>query len=443
MLDRFKGLQLNFLHGLLVVVFLVGIACVEWVINLTSSQYQQLKSNRATTELVGIRSQMEQLFGEASRAAFAFSSYFSVQPVTEPVNTRLLAVSILKESPVVKRVSVWRNQDLMFAYPITPAMTLWTSQAPKQYDLTSPVAQLFENYQVSSPRLLENGALALDVTLPIYTRHFTFSGFYWGSVRLLVDISEIMRRVREGSAADYELALSRASVEKLGEEVFLGNPDILNTADATTELDVFNETWQIHARAKHTNTKVSGMGWLRFFGYAGVIVLAAVIALLSRSYRALHQQAQTDVLTGLLNRRALTQRFKSLASRNDKPLEVIYIDLNKFKPINDRYGHAVGDKFLMHVASILNTYVNAKEAGRIGGDEFVVLRPLKTSELGNSDSVKDIVEHLREHPFVFEKGELTIHASVGRAEFPAEGRSLEELLHVADERMYEDKNKNT
>jgi len=44
---------------------------------------------------------------------------------------------------------------------------------------------------------------------------------------------------------------------------------------------------------------------------------------------------------------------------------------------------------------------------------------------------------------VFEKGELTIHASVGRAEFPAEGRSLEELLHVADERMYEDKNKNT
>ena len=64
MLDRFKGLQLNFLHGLLVVVFLVGIACVEWVINLTSSQYQQLKSNRATTELVGIRSQMEQLFGE-------------------------------------------------------------------------------------------------------------------------------------------------------------------------------------------------------------------------------------------------------------------------------------------------------------------------------------------------------------------------------------------
>lgn len=442
MLNRLKGLQLNLLHGVLVVVLLGGIICVEWVVGVTTTQYQQMKSNKATTELVGIRSQMEQLFGEASRAAFAFSSYFSVQPVTEPVNTRLLAVSVLKESPVVKRVSVWRNQELLFAYPLTPAMSLWKSDTPYEYDVTSPSSQLFEHYEVSAPRLVENGALAVDVTLPIYTRHFTFSGFYWGSVRLLVDISEIMSRVRDGSAANYDLALSRPSVEKLGEEVFVGDAEIVDKADATTELEVFNETWRIHARAKHIGYDVNGMGWLRFFGYAGVFVLAAVIALLSRSYRALHHQARTDSLTGLLNRRALTQRFKVLTQRTDRPIEVIYIDLNEFKPINDEYGHAVGDRFLKHVALILNTYVSDKEAGRIGGDEFVVLRRLKSSDSDTRDSVTAIIEHLREHPFTFEHGELTIHASVGRAEFPKEGRSLEELLHVADERMYEDKNKN-
>ncbi len=162
--------------------------------------------------------------------------------------------------------------------------------------------------------------------------------------------------------------------------------------------------------------------------------------------QALHfkQLAEFDHLTNLANRTLLQQSFKSalaLAKRHQKRLAVIYIDLNDFKPVNDTYGHTVGDKVLRQVAERMKACIRGSDTvSRIGGDEFSIL----LSEVDSMTVCDTMVEKLKA---VIAKpvkvGDITVHitASMGTANYPEQGDSLEALLNFADLAMYNDKEK--
>jgi diguanylate cyclase (GGDEF)-like protein len=152
--------------------------------------------------------------------------------------------------------------------------------------------------------------------------------------------------------------------------------------------------------------------------------------------------AHHDMLTGLPNRLLFGDRLRQAllaAEREQHRLALIFFDLDKFKPVNDSYGHAVGDLLLQQVATRLRTILRASDTlARLGGDEFVVLLP-RVAAIGDARKVaEDILRELN-RPFMSEGFTLHISASLGVAVYPDNAPDADSLLRSADAAMYEAK----
>jgi len=155
----------------------------------------------------------------------------------------------------------------------------------------------------------------------------------------------------------------------------------------------------------------------------------------------LHKLAAQDELTGLLNRRAFLERLNAeltRATRYQHPLAVLLLDLDKFKTINDAFGHHVGDQTLRHVAQIIRGEVRAVDVvARLGGEEFVVAFP-ETDEAAALTVAERIRTALHRVPVQSVQPRVLVTASIGIA--LAHPDSLpNELLQQADHAMYEAK----
>ncbi|WP_271274542.1 diguanylate cyclase domain-containing protein [Aliamphritea hakodatensis] len=149
--------------------------------------------------------------------------------------------------------------------------------------------------------------------------------------------------------------------------------------------------------------------------------------------------AYQDSLTSLPNRRLFYSRLESAIIRAERQLSqlaVMYIDLNDFKPVNDQYGHAVGDQVLIEIAGRLQSCFRSTDTlARIGGDEFVALVDIEHPE--QAKAVAEKVLKSLDPPLVLDDSDQTIiSASIGISLFPSDAGSAEELLLKADEAMY-------
>jgi diguanylate cyclase (GGDEF)-like protein len=150
-------------------------------------------------------------------------------------------------------------------------------------------------------------------------------------------------------------------------------------------------------------------------------------------------QAHHDALTGLPNRLLFADRLAQAiraAQRERSKLAVLYFDLDKFKPVNDTWGHAVGDGLLVEVARRVRTCLRESDTlARLGGDEFVVLLPGCADAADARKVGANILAQLNRE-FTVEGHALHISGSIGYALFPDDGRDDEELLRSADVAMY-------
>lgn len=151
--------------------------------------------------------------------------------------------------------------------------------------------------------------------------------------------------------------------------------------------------------------------------------------------------ADTDALTGLLNRRAFVDRLRKAgarARRLETPLAIAFLDLDDFKAVNDRFGHAAGDATLVRTARALETTIRAGDvAARLGGDEFAAIlwrpSPADAERVGRR-LLEGIVEALSSSPEAAKAS-----ASVGVVYFPTCPSDVRAALAQADEAMYEAK----
>ncbi|MEO6259453.1 MAG: EAL domain-containing protein [Thermoanaerobaculia bacterium] len=150
-------------------------------------------------------------------------------------------------------------------------------------------------------------------------------------------------------------------------------------------------------------------------------------------------QAYHDALTGLPNRRLFRDRLTvalAHARRMRSLVAVMFLDLDRFKEVNDTLGHSFGDEMLKEVATRLQQSLREEDSiARMGGDEFTVL----LADLGNSDDVASIAQKLIDAvalPMVIEEREIFITTSIGIALFPSDGDTAELLLKNADHAMY-------
>lgn len=148
--------------------------------------------------------------------------------------------------------------------------------------------------------------------------------------------------------------------------------------------------------------------------------------------------ASHDVLTGLGNRRLLQERYLAVLEDPAKAAAVFYVDLDRFKQVNDNLGHAVGDKLLVSASERLSAVIRKSDTvARVGGDEFVILTE-GASEQAVQRTAERILSIFNE-PFVIEEHRLLLSASVGVSLAPEHGTTLEELQAAADLAMYEAK----
>jgi diguanylate cyclase len=156
------------------------------------------------------------------------------------------------------------------------------------------------------------------------------------------------------------------------------------------------------------------------------------------------RRAAHDQLTGLANRSGLERAIRAWQLRDDRrgPLAFFYLDLDGFKPVNDRHGHAAGDALLRMVAGRLQGLAaDGGVAARIGGDEFVLLLP-EADRGGTLGRAERVIAALAARPYDLEGGvSVSIGTSIGIARLPDHGADLATLMHAADGALYEAKAK--
>ena len=185
----------------------------------------------------------------------------------------------------------------------------------------------------------------------------------------------------------------------------------------------------------YTHSLIPVWNALARFGFFAVTAL--LLAALRRHLAAERLQARTDTLTGLLNLRAFMEKLEytlALAGRSRNPLTLAYIDVDKFKSINDQYGHSEGDRVLRDFGKTIRECTRRSDsAARVGGDEFAWLLTNMEAE-GAAEAVSRLRHRLRESLRV---GGKAVTCSIGAVTFKELPSDAEEAMRAADALMYE------
>ncbi|MFD2043761.1 diguanylate cyclase domain-containing protein [Ornithinibacillus salinisoli] len=154
-------------------------------------------------------------------------------------------------------------------------------------------------------------------------------------------------------------------------------------------------------------------------------------------YEKLIKLALTDELTGLSNLRNFRMSLQSLIKQSDeknKQFGILFLDINHFKSINDKYGHIIGDKLLIECAKRLSEVVKSNVFHK-SGDEFLMI-------IDDVDQMNNIIVDIQrqfQRDFLIENKPVFCHISIGSSIYPLHGQSEEELLKYADIVMYQHK----
>lgn len=163
---------------------------------------------------------------------------------------------------------------------------------------------------------------------------------------------------------------------------------------------------------------------------------------LAKSFSAMQRRLQTDYLTGLPNRYALGQYLQAAIEQHHThehgtPFALLFIDLNDFKLINDRFGHDAGDQALIEVAQRFRNHIRKNDfVARYAGDEFIIaLNDVPTKK--DITLIRKNIEQALAAPLeIFDSTPLTLGAAIGEAHFPEDADNAADLLIVADRNMY-------
>ncbi len=194
--------------------------------------------------------------------------------------------------------------------------------------------------------------------------------------------------------------------------------------------------------------------WQQWWAHNAAVLLISLLFLLTASMVAhriwrrekLHRQelisqARLDALTGLPNRAAAEEMMQfciDMSHTLDRKFSLLFVDIDRFKDINDSLGHALGDRLLVAIADIIkDTLHEAGTLSRLGGDEFLVVLPARSVETA-VDIAEQLIEAF-EQPIKVGEHTLRVTPSIGIAQFPEHGEDVDALLKHVDTAMYEAK----
>lgn len=298
---------------------------------------------------------------------------------------------------------------------------------------------------LGGPFPLIQGGEAIVGRLPIYVTAEDGTERFWGLVSVTLKFPQALDGAELNTMSERGLGYEiwRISPDTNKRQVIASSPFFnANTPYIEVPLKILNAEWTFRVSPiKFWYQYVESWVYI-FIGIIGSFLITALIQHaqdLGRIRLQLEDIVYKDPLTGLLNRRGLFEALAAAIKKN-KPFYLCFFDLNEFKFINDTYGHTVGDTVLLCFSEEIhrNTQNISHTFGRIGGDEFILLLYGETTKEEIEQHLADIQTSLQSTKLVNDNN-FQISFSYGIVSYPQDGNDIDELIHIADKKMYTDK----
>lgn len=426
------------LASLCVLLFVVLAAGGLVVVQLDRVQRQVTDDRTVLAQAGTVRAAVEEELYRTVNLGVALRSYVVAHPGLEDEDhIRVMLADLYDQGEHVRNFGLAPDDVIAHVHPVEgneAVVGVDYRDLPDQYPAVEQARRTRSSVLAGPVELVQGGTGLINRT-PV----FLPDGTYWGVVSLVLDVDSLLEEVhRRTDQVPIAWALRTVADEGEAPVMIDGDPDLFRPGVVTSTFAVPDGTWEVAAVPEGG----TGRDW-RTVGLAlAVLVVSGLLAGLG--YRVVADRwtvlelSLHDPLTGLPNRRLLDERFELVvaqARRAGRPFSLVYVDLDEFKPVNDEYGHRVGDEVLAHIAGRLAERVRTADTmARVGGDEFVALLP-ETDALGARALAEDL-EATAAEPVEWSGHRVTVGASTGIATFPADGDDFDDLVRIADDRMY-------
>ncbi len=303
-------------------------------------------------------------------------------------------------------------------------------------------AQKSRQMVLGGPFPLVQGGEALVGRLPIYLDAENGEKRFWGLVSVTLKFPQALDGAELDTLQERGLAYQmwRISPDTDKKQVIASSPAYNSeTPYIEMPLQILNAQWFFRiSPIKFWYEYVES--WLYIIiGIVGSLFITALVQHaqdLGRIRRQLEDIVFTDPLTGLLNRRGLFDTLDALIQTNKK-FYLCYLDLNKFKFINDTYGHTIGDNVLRFFTNEVQRLTQSmpNTFARMGGDEFIIVfkNDISEEEITNAFSV---IHTSLQTAKIVSDDQFKISFSIGMAQYPRDGKAVDDLINHADKNMY-------
>jgi diguanylate cyclase (GGDEF)-like protein len=434
----------NPLHWFIAFVVFFAVICAgTWMLDLEASERDSRRKVDLVVQGTALRSQMNRELNRVLYLTSGLRSYLVVRQKTlERDEIENILAAMYAESQHIKNFAVAVGHRITYIHPLAgneKAVGLFYPDVPEQWNAIK------RTIDSGKPALLGPVKLVQGGTGLVYRAPIFINGNYWGLLSSVFDSKSLFEAMfADNTANGLEVAIRGVDGLGLQGEVFWGDAKLFTDSNVQLiDVDIPGGKWIMaikstaHGDGKNTLWLLQGMVWLLALalGWSVLVVL---------SQRAkLAQLALFDALTGLPNRLLLDDRvdraMTGLRRDSSKTCLLLFVDLDRFKQINDEYGHHAGDFALKSAGSRIRATVRAADTvGRWGGDEFLVFM-----ENVDRERISELFAKIRkavEKPVKYRGNELSVGVSIGYALAPDDGNKMDQLLRVADARMYEDKN---
>ncbi|MGX1926627.1 diguanylate cyclase [Vibrio sp. NH-7] len=448
MQDRINRRWSVYIFIILISSFAIGL--VEVIDRSQKNFLRDSLLGRAKEELSIIRSELEAAIVSDIFAVNSISVLLAANPEFEFNGWGLIASSIMRKSSHVKVIGLAPNDVIKYIYPLKgneAALGLDYKTVPSQWR-TVRKANEIQDIFIAGPVNLVQGGKGLIARVPIYEDP-PYNSSYWGVCSVVLDLNSLFHDVGiEKFEHKYNIAMRGLDSTGSEGEHFYGNANVYKTAFATENVYFPYGSWHIAASTKED--LLSKSEWyrvhaVRLIGYPLLVLLALAFVLVYRLYSVAKKRSLQDALTRLPNRRyflyTIENQFDAAKKRGaEEGFAILNIDLDKFKAINDSYGHVAGDKVLIATAERIKGVLRSSDVvARIGGDEFLVLLPRVTKSEDIDHINLELQRAICHSPVIYDQQLINIHVSVGYALYHPDFTTIEDMLKLADERMYLEK----
>lgn len=293
---------------------------------------------------------------------------------------------------------------------------------------------------LSGPFYLDDGNQYLFLSKPIYIKETVDTPYYWGIVTVCVKFPDVLINsgIEDIATSGYNVRLDVTDINN--ESITLadyGSQYITSSVSKSTNMFMVDFDMKIQPVKGWFSSKILLEGIIIELIISSFMAIHIIdFKKVKRSQLRLKKIVEIDTLTGAKTRRALHQIVEEQIERQHT-FALAYIDVDKFKYVNDTYGHDAGDILLKEIVKRIAAIIRDNDfIARIGGDEFVVYLDGVSHEEGAKASVGRIQATMDEKVSI---GDNMINASisVGCVRYPAEGSTMDEIIKCADKKMYE------